>query len=106
MRLKYLKGEKGISLKLAGDFITVNFGDPRRTPEYTAKFTPEADLPDEYGQRLLDNEHYKGLFARVDVPKEVSPPQEQKTGFPCDKCDFVAGSKAGLGSHKRTHKEK
>lgn len=99
MRLRYLKGE-GISAQFTGDFITVYFGDPKKSPEYTARFKPEADIPDEYAERLLSNPAYRGMFTKVDAP------QEQKSEFLCDKCGFSAKSMAALGSHKRIHKEK
>ena len=33
-------------------------------------------------------------------------PKEEKPGFPCPECDFVAKNKFGLISHMKKHKEK
>ena len=101
MRLKFLKG-RGISVNLADDFIVVNFGDPTKPPEFTAKFTPEADLPDKWAERLLSNPSYAGMFVAIETPIK-----SRITGsFKCDNCEFAARSKAGLAAHKRSHKEK
>ena len=93
MRLRYVGGEK---------HITVNWKDspdPNK-PEFTV-FDPEGETSDERGQRLLDNPKYNGKFVKVEPPK----PAEPKPTFTCDVCGEVKKSKAGLGAHKRKHKE-
>jgi hypothetical protein len=70
--------------------------DGRHVAEYTAHFHPDAELPDEYGQRLMKNPKYLGWFKVLEGPKTVGE-------FACVDCDFEAKTKAGLGAHRRKH---
>jgi len=80
MRLKYLKG-KSKTVCWVG------------TSESTL-FDPIGKTTDERGKRLLENPLCKGWFEEV-----------KATPFKCDQCGFEAKSVAGLGGHKRKHKE-
>lgn len=83
-------------LKYTGDTIKVKW---RRTnPVFEVKFSPlpDKEIPDDLAKRLLTNPDYRGRFVLV---------EEQPLEYPCDECNFVAKSEAGLGSHKRKHKE-
>jgi hypothetical protein len=79
-----------------GSTIKVNWAG---TSEFTV-FGPVGETTDERGQRLLNNPVYKGQFEEV----KTEPPSGVLT-FKCDICGEVKKSKAGLGSHKRKHKE-
>ncbi len=100
MRLRFIDGKGQL----------VNWKNPPKGYPHSTFFGPEADIPVEFGERLLNNPESSGKFIRVDVPQAAAaiafPPIEQKPQFACDVCGKEAGSKAGLGAHKRKHKEK
>ena len=79
-----------------GSTIHVNW---EGTNESTV-FNPEGETTDKFGTRLLNNPKFKGRFELV-AEKNTEP----KETFLCDTCGLVMKSKAGLGSHKRKHKE-
>ena len=89
MRLKYLKG-KAIRVNWTG------------TSEYTM-FEPFGETSDEKGQALLDNPKYASLFEKVTT--EPDKPESKTELFKCETCGEFKKSKAGLGAHKRKHKE-
>jgi hypothetical protein len=95
MRLRYMRDRS----------ITVNWSDSpdRKNPEFTV-FCPEGETTDKRGKGLLASREYKGWFVEVPPVKEIAV-EEPKAAFPCDVCGHQAKSKAGLGSHKRKHKE-
>lgn len=86
MRLRYTKGTSR----------TVGWAGTK--PYIQVTFSPYGDVEDSLGERLLSNPQYPGWFERVE-------PEQPVETFTCDICGKVAGSKAGLGSHKRKHKE-
>ena len=82
--MKYVKGSR----------IMVNFGDEKLgSIEYTAQFSPEAEIPDEYVERLLAK--HPSDFVKVE-----SGPNK------CGKCGKEFKNARGVVIHtKRIHKE-
>jgi len=82
--MKYVKGTR----------IMVNFGDEKLgSIEYTAQFSPEAEIPDEYVQRLLDR--HPDDFVKVQSGPTI-----------CGKCGREFKNERGVVIHtKRIHKE-
>ncbi len=64
--------------------------------EHTAHFKPEAELPNEYADRLMANPKFTGWF-------EVAG---ESAEFVCDKCGKICSTNWALGSHKRVHKQR
>ena len=91
MRLRFVQG-KGKTVFWSD---SVDKGHPDSTD-----FIPEGETSDERGKRLLENPKYQGMF--IEVKEETPTPKES---FICDRCDFSGKTKAGLGAHKRKHKE-
>lgn len=54
------------------------------------------------GRFETDDEEVIEFLVQAGYEAVDKPPEES---FKCDLCEFVAKSKAGLGAHKRNHKE-
>jgi hypothetical protein len=95
MRLRYVRDKK----------IKVNWSDSpdKDNPEFTV-FEPEGETSDERGKRLLENKHHRDWFVELPVPVEITVAEKPRE-FICDVCGESKKSKAGLGAHKRKHKE-
>ena len=65
-------------------------------------FAPTSDVPDDYAEMLLKAEGYKDKFERVAGTQSAAP---QTHLLECPVCHKVCRTLAGLGSHKRKHKE-
>ena len=68
-------------------------------PKYTAIFTPDGTLEDEYAERLLTNPKYAGWFETVDSTLPSEP------AFECEICGKRVKTKAAMGAHARIHKK-
>lgn len=69
-------------------------------------FEPEPVAPSRPGvvesQRALDVEEPSAMDTQPEKPDEFAP----RPTFPCEHCEFVAASAAGLSAHSRAkHKE-
>lgn len=88
MRLRLLQGSK-LKVRFRGETESYYSG---------VLFSPEADVPDRLGERILNNPHLKDKF-------KVVAAVEPKPKLVCDKCGKEVATKAALGAHKRVHKE-
>jgi hypothetical protein len=96
MRLRFLKDKRQV----------VNWSDSpdKKHPEFTV-FDPVGETSDERGKRLIANPAYQGWFEVVPEETPAGPAEPEKPTFACDVCGETLRSKAGLGAHKRKHKE-
>ncbi len=75
-------------------------------------FRPICEVPDEFGKLILAKPEKAGRFEIVKpqtgavAQVAISDEGKNVAAFVCDICQRAVRSKAALGSHKRTHKDK
>lgn len=97
----------------SGPRVMVVKGRPYDTEDPVVKANPSLFVtPDEYNRReapamTTEDLGNRSMSARTRRPVETATqaPGETRDGHVCDVCGETAKTKAGLGAHKRTHKQ-